>query len=225
MLISRIDILRELTVTNRWYIVADESQHATEENKGGKAIDNLIYKYRVGLSATPDNLSAQSLINKKNTKPENIIELTIREAIEEEAIRPFNYEVANYDIELIDQNNDVYKLTTDEIRDWEKIADKPESEKYDVQKKLRMSEKYVQPIFTKALSYYNVKNLKNPDQHKIMVFAPNVMSAKYCCEIINSSEGKGFADWIGSGYSGRPTEENQKIKESFQTAIFNVLFR
>jgi len=223
LLVSRAGILTELTKSCRWFVVVDESHHATEENEGGKAINGLEFKYRVGLSATPANLSAQSLINISNTDKKNAVVMNLAEAIEEQAIRPFRYDVANYDVELLDGRNELIKLTTDEIREWEGNADKIEGEKYDVQKKLRMSDRYVHQIFTKAMEYYNSWNLEFPDQHRILVFAPNVMSAKYACEIINSCEGKGFADWIGTGFYGRPTEENQQIKRSFVSGDLKCL--
>ena len=224
LLIYNLDHVRTMTQTGRWFIVIDESHHATEENKGGMAIDQLNYEYRVGLSATPGNVSGQSLINHNNTKIDNIVSMDIAEAVKEKAIRAFNYQVANYDVELIDSDNQVKKLTTDEIREWEKeTSEKMDSTKFEIQKKLRISDRYVHQIFTQALYYYNLWNQYYPDQHKIIVFAPNVITAKYACEIINSIEGKGFADWIGSGFYGRPTEENQKVKKDFSLGDLQCL--
>lgn len=217
---SRGHLLQSLLRTGNWFVCVDESHHYTDVNEFGKLIESLSAKYFLGLSATPHNQNQLAIFTK--IKESNIYEVKPKDAIKEEAIRPIIVTSADYFVDILSDGN-IITLTTEQLR--EEIDDNGVTlNQYEIKKGLRYLHKYVSILFIHAINKLDELNDhhrllyisdfgKEPYRpiHQMLIFADTVSLAEHYCKMLNDSNRKGFADWIGTGINGRKSEINKEI--------------
>jgi superfamily II DNA or RNA helicase len=229
---SRGSILHTLLSTGNWFVCVDESHHYTDVNKFGYLISELNARYFLGLSATPDNTNQLSIF--KQIPVENIYELSINEGIKEQAIRRIKTIAGDYYVDLLIDGN-VLNLTTDQLREEIKNSDSKDINKFEVKKQLRYLSKYVSPLFIKAIDKYDELILIDTDKyitingtkpnrpiHQILIFADTVLLAENYCKMINDIR-PNFANWIGTGFNGRKSKDNEKILLEYKNGLLPCL--
>lgn len=208
---KNIGFYYDLMEKGDWMIVADEAHHYSDQNTWGKAIAQLQSKVRIGLTATPSRSDNQNLVVGGGRDYD--VEVTVKEAIEQGALRPFRLEVGDYEVDLtIEGVTKAYTLG--ELQEeWDSLNVKSVSE-WEIKRRCRYSKKYIQSIFVQAYNIYNYLEILYPKQNQILVFAWSCEHAKNIAEQINSlADHPHFADWIGT--TGRTSEENDAIMARF----------
>lgn len=229
---SRGLLVHELLHTGNWFVCVDESHHYTEVNKFGKFISDIKAKYFLGLSATPDNQNQLSIF--KQIDSNNIYTLDIKQGIKEQAIRPIKAIAGDYYVDLLIDGN-VLNLTTEQLREELESNKIKDINTYEVKKQLRYLNKYVSPLFIKAIDKYDELILEDTDNyiivnkskpkrpiHQIIIFADTVLLAENYCKIINDIR-PNFANWIGTGDNGRKPVHNEKILKDYKNGLFPCL--
>jgi superfamily II DNA or RNA helicase len=184
----------------------------------------------LAVSATPD----------RTDKAEKAIEgvadvcVTLREAVEEGAIRPVTVRSSDYAIDItLKGESTPRRMSTAELH--KKLAESgADISVQEVKRELRYYSKYLYKAILDAYMMLNQLNIAQPGEHKMIAFAMGVGHAKAVCDQINGIAGKKVADWIGVQSSvtkddgssvtiGRSDKENKAILDNFKAGKFNVL--
>lgn len=231
---SQGHLIDTLVSSGRWFVCVDECHHYTFENKFGGLLDRINYGYLLGLSATPVNYQAPGYFT--GLPVSNVTTVSLSDAVREGAIRPIKYYTADYFVELMMQDGIHCTLTTSELSDMVETEGLKISQ-YETQKQLRYTDKYISPLFIKAVDLYNElidrdeaeyirQNGEPPARplHQILVFADTVSLAKNYVKLINATLGEpDFAEWVGTGDHGRNNDENFKIIERYKNGELKCL--
>lgn len=222
--------ISDLLETGRWLVAADEYHRYAKDNTWGKALSGLNSVFILAVSATPDRTdNAEKAID-----GEVDVRVTLREAVEEGAIRPVVVRSSDYAIDITLKGEDTpRRMSTAELQK-ELAASGTDISGQEVKRELRYYSKYLYKAILDAYMKLNELNTLHQGQHKMLVFAMGVGHAKSVCEQINSIAGEKIADWIGVQSTidrgdgvpvtiGRPEKENTAVLEKFKSGEFSVL--
>lgn len=189
--------------TGVWCVFADEYQKLNREDgaKWGKALEALNYSVLLGLTATPVRTDRKETVF---ASKEPDVEVSFVDAYKERAIRRVVAHVEHYFVDVVNDQGEVERITTENIDD------------YDISRDLRFTTKYYASIISSAHDCLLSKNHAHPGQHQMLVFAMNVRHAKSVSEVLNVIFGNGFSEWVGVGPDGRPSPENKKILDDYK---------
>ncbi len=223
-------LVNDLLSTGRWLVAADEFHRYAKSNTWGDAVGGLNSVFTLAVSATPGRT------DKADTAimgtPD--VRVTLREAVEEGAIRPVTVCASDYAVDLTMHGiESPQRFTTSELT--ARLAESGHDiSSAEVKRDLRYFSKYLHKALLDAWGRLDSLNQRQPGEHKMLVFALGVKHAKSICEQMNTIAGDKVADWIGVQSAvqlddgstksiGRPETENKQILDDFKSNKFNVL--
>ena len=224
------DVITDLLATGRWLVAADEFHRYAKDNTWGKSIQQLNSVFTLAVSATPDRTDK----SEKAISGTPDVQITLREAVEEGAIRPVVVRASDYAVDItLNGDSTPRRLSTAELA--KELAESgADISAQEVKKELRYYSKYLHKAISDAHGKLIELNFQNEGQHKMLVFAFGVGHAKSICEQFNDLAGAKVADWIGvqstvdkgdgtSVTTGRSEAENENVLRRFKAGDFNVL--
>jgi hypothetical protein len=222
--------VNDLLSTGRWLVAADEYHRYAKTNTWGEKVGKLNSIFTLAVSATPERTDkAETAI----MGPPDV-RVTLREAVEEGAIRPVTVCASDYRVDLTMHGMESpQRFTTSELT-AELAASGRDISSAEVKRDLRYFSKYLHKFLLDAWGRLDSLNEKQPGQHKMLIFALGVRHAKSICEQMNMIAGDNIANWIGVQSTvtcddgttktiGRPEAENKRILDDFKADKFNVL--
>lgn len=210
----------ELTKKNKWLVIADELHHLADDSTWANGFANLVYERIIGLTATPLRKDKKKLLVSKD--PDVIV--SVNDAIEENALRPFRLEVCDYEIEITCgvEGDEVMRVTLSEIEKEIKQRGYKNIQDWELKRQVRYSPKYINGLFRKALGAYYELEALYPKQNQILVFAWTCEHAKQVVTIINETvQQEGFARAIGVGINTE--DQNKQIVQDYLDNKFPCL--
>lgn len=196
----------ELMGTGRWLVFCDEYHKLRAEAAWGQAIGKLNSAVMLGLTATPLRTDGEATVF--GSRPPDV-EVSFKQAYEEKAIRGVVAHIEHYFVDVQEPDGTVHRLTTEEI------GEERSFDGYQKARDLRMTGKYLAGILSAAHDCLEVKNLRHPGQHQMLVFAMSVLHAKSVSAMLNAVYGPNFSDWIGVKPDGRTDTENAAILQRY----------
>jgi superfamily II DNA or RNA helicase len=192
-----------------WCVFADEYQKLNREDgaKWGRALEALHYSVLFGLTATPVRTDRKQTVF---ASKEPDVSVAFKDAYMEQAIRRVVAHIEHYFVD-VEMNDEIVRITTDNIED------------YDLSRELRFTTKYYASLISSAYDCLMSKNLAQPGQHQMLIFAMSVKHAQSVCDVLNLLFGNGFSEWVGVGPDGRSTTENKRILEDYKANRFRCL--
>lgn len=224
------DVITDLLASGRWLVAADEFHRYAKDNTWGKSIQSLNSVFTLAVSATPDRTDK----GEKAITGEPDVRVTLKEAVEEGAIRPVVVSASDYALDItLNGETTPRRLSTSELTQ-ELAASGADISAQEVKKELRYYSKYLHKAISDAHGKLQQLNFEEDGQHKMLVFAFGVGHAKSICEQFNDLAGEKVADWIGVQSSvskedgtsvtvGRSEPENERVLKRFKQGEFNVL--
>ena len=224
------DVITDLLATGRWLVAADEFHRYAKDNSWGQSIQQLNSVFTVAVSATPDRTDK----GEKAIAGKPDVQVTLKEAVEEGAIRPVVVCASEYAVDITFKNETTpRRLSTAELAK-ELMESGADISAQEVKKDLRYYSKYLHKTISDAHGKLQQLNFEEDGQHKMLVFAFGVKHAKSICEQFNDLAGEKVADWIGVQSSvtkddgtsetiGRAEAENEKVLSQFKRGKFSVL--
>tara|TARA_S200002703_G_scaffold158575_1_gene169311 strand:- start:527 stop:2413 length:1887 start_codon:yes stop_codon:yes gene_type:complete len=224
------EVITDLLATGRWLVAADEFHRYAKDNTWGRSIQQLNSVFTLAVSATPDRTdkSEKAITGKPD------VCVTLKEAVEEGAIRPVVVCASDYAVDItLNGETTPRRLSTAELQK-ELTESGTDISAQEVKRELRYYSKYLHKAISDAHSKLQHLNFNEDGQHKMLVFAFGVGHAKSICEQFNDLAGEKVADWIGvqstvtkedgsSTTTGRSEPENERVLASFKAGDFNVL--
>lgn len=224
------DVITDLLSTGRWLVGADEFHRYAKDNSWGRSIEQLNSVFTLAVSATPERTDKAE----KAITGEPDVRVTLKEAVEEGAIRPVVVRASEYSVDITLQGDTApRRLSTAELA--KELAETgADISAQEVKRELRYYSKYLHKAILDAWAHLNHLNNENEGQHKMLVFAMGVGHAKAVCEQFNDIAGEKVADWIGVQSTvmkddgttvviGRSEADNERTLDRFKAGDFSVL--
>jgi superfamily II DNA or RNA helicase len=206
-----------LLSNGKWFIVFDECHHLSVDGKWGQETQNFTSAVRLYLTATPMRHDGKMLSGVPRRGGANgsieivpTVEVTYREAVDEQAVRPVMVHVHHYFVDVQMPDGRIERLTTERLRD----AGVTDFSDYETKYQLRYCEKYLSSILIEAARELEARNLVSPKQHQMLVFAMTCRHAEAVSKALNGLIGPGFSDWIG--VNGRSPSENDSVLADYE---------
>lgn len=204
-----MDNVSTLLGRGRWMIVVDEYHHYGIDLPFGQAVSSLSHTFLLCMSATPYRPGQDGAFGSPD------VEVTYRNAVKQNAVKPLRGHSYNYKIDAITDENELITFTTEEIV-AEAGSNSPKSiQKMIYDRKLRWSPQYVSPLVSNPLSRMIAERVKSGYRLQAIVGAMCVSHAEMVCEQIRSAFPDLMCEWVGTGDDGKPTEENRKLLKRF----------
>lgn len=202
-------IVRDLMGTGRWMVTVDEYHHYGVEKAWGNSVSSLPCEFLLAMSATP--------YRKQNDSSFGVPDITVsyREAVEEYAVKPLRGHSYIYRLDLLDYENNIIHMTTDELKSAVGSDGSDAIENFIIERQMRWSPKYIAPLVTIPLERMINQRIKTGYRLQAIVGAMSVSHASMVCEQIKKSFPHLNVDWVGTGINGRKPEENKKIIDKF----------
>jgi superfamily II DNA or RNA helicase len=223
-------LINDLLSTGKWLLAADEYHRYAESNTWGKAVAGLNTVFTLAVSATPDRTDKAQ----KAIKGAPDVRVTLKEAVDEGAIRPVVIRTSDYAVDVTMRGQDTpQRFTTKDLT--EALAGSgADISSQEVKLELRYFSKYLHKALLDAWGRLLSLNSESNGQHKMLVFALGVGHAKSICEQMNAIAEEKVADWIGVQSTiclddgstkaiGRPEKENKAVLDAFKAGDFSVL--
>lgn len=192
-----------------WLVCCDEYHRYPVEGEWGQAIQALPSEVLMGVSGTPLRTDA-----KPTLFPKPDVEVSLRTAREEGAIRGINLHVESYALDF-SIDDDLIRLTTKNIKAQLEAYGCKDLSELEVRKRVRYHTKYISSMLTAAIETMLSKQLVKGARHQMIVFAMSVAHAKALSGTINQMNGEVLSDWVGEGPDGRGGKENSEVIDSF----------
>lgn len=203
----------QLTKTHKWFVVADEMHHYAESSSWANGFENLRYERILGMTATPLRKDKKKLLVNKDPD----VFVTVNEAIEEGALRPFRLETGDYEVQITcgyGDNEEILKMSLSDIEEEIKLKGYKDISDWELKRQVRYSSKYIGSLFRKTLEIYYQLEALYPYQNQILIFAWTCEHAKQIVQIINEViDRSDFAKAIGTGINSE--EENEQIVQDY----------
>jgi superfamily II DNA or RNA helicase len=208
---------RDLMGHGTWLVVRDECHRLREDRAWGQATAALGGKRQLNLTATPvrsDGAKSVAVPSREagdgTVTVEADVVVSIRDAIQERALRAPVGRVQHYFVDVQSADGEVRRITTDDLRE-QNVTD---FSSYETRKSLRYCRKYLSKMLIEIVQRWNEKNMYpgHENQHQALVFAMSNGHAQALTEQLNELGGDGFADWIGQD---RDEKTNDKVLNKY----------
>jgi len=202
--------IRELMKTGRWMICIDEYHHYGIEKTWGRAVIGLerlpSCGFLLAMSATPYRPGDDSAFG----RPDVVV--TYRQAVEEQAVKPFECHSYTYRVDAID-GADVVSYTTQELAD--RAGDSSPEALERVFRQMRWSPKYIDPLVDVPISRMIRERLTTGHKLQALIGAFCCSHAQLVCEQVRGMLPELSVDWVGTGTNGRSDAENRQVLARF----------
>lgn len=211
---------RLLTSKGRWMIAIDEYHHLRVGSVWGTAVSALVEHadFVLSVTATPQRTDKESTISGMTIHSK----VSYSKALEEDAIRPIRVHALDYEVDIsFDDGSDEKEVERIKLSEYESRLKEIKEEKAktmtdaEFRGKVRHHSKYVQRLLLEAFSCWQYKEMMNPGQHQMIVYAADCSHAQELSRIFNDLAGERIADWVGSGPNGRSEKTNRQILDRF----------
>lgn len=223
-----IATVHDLLSSGRWMLAADEFHRYADANSWGESLKSLAPVFTMAVSATPERTDRSN----KAIEGEADVEISLKDAVEEGAIRRVVTHVMDYTVDLTLGGEQVPERFTlsrlaETLGGSEKLQDLSQIE---IKKEIRYHSKYISEALLNAVQKLEELNTEHPGEHKMLVFALGVRHAQSICEQLQSIAPQLKADWIGtmsadqSGRQlGRSEAENETVLARFKRGEIQIL--
>jgi len=201
--------IRDMMQTGSWMVTVDEYHHYGLEKSWGEAVKSLPHAFLLAMSATPYRKDDDSAFG----APDFIV--SYRQAEKEKAVKPLKGHSYKYRLDLLDKDNNIIHMTTDEFINAVGSASPDKIEKFKLERSMRWSPKYVSPLVAYPIERMIRQRMDTGHKLQAIVGAMCVSHAKLVCEQLKSMFPELAIDWVGTGIDGRDDNINRKIIHSF----------
>jgi superfamily II DNA or RNA helicase len=202
-----MDNVFTLMQKGRWMVVVDEYHHYGVDKEWGAAVNSLSFDFLLCMSATPYRPKDDGAFGKPT------IEVSYRQAVEEQAVKELQGHAYHYKIDAIDSEGELISMTTEEMVAMAGGNSQEKIEK--LTKTMRFSPKYISPLVTNPIDRMLRDRLRTGHQLQAVVGCMSVSHAQLVYEQIRSTFPHLNVAWVGTGTNGRPQEENAAIIKAF----------
>ena len=227
-----LGFLQELTDTAggryRWGCVRDEVHHLPMDGRWAELSDttSLPRFYTLSMSATPVRTDRKVLRGVPARQLDDgtwtyaaTVEVSIKQALEEGAIRPPTGHIAHYFIDAETADGQQIRITTESLA-AEGVTD---FSSYEAKRGLRYNGAFLSSLIVEATSGLEGALLRQPGEHQMLVFAMSCAHAEFLCrDYFNDPEvgEPGSADWVGVT---RSTAQNDGVLQRFKAGELKIL--
>ena len=207
---STLEAIQEITGGKRCLLVIDEYHHYGVDAAWTREVTKIKHVAFLAMSATPDRKGEQPLFGAPH------ISISYADAIDEGAVKPLNLHAYNYRIDFTSKaTGEVTSFTIAEL--MAEAGDAPEQiEKWAAAKGARWTPKYVSPLITHPIERLIALYADHGFRAQMIVYALCCSHARVVCEQVRSLVPQNMSvDWVGTGPSGRPDDENTEILRRF----------
>ena len=207
-------LVTELMQNGDWMIAIDEHHHVGNAKAWGKTIKHLKdlpgCRFMLAMSATPDRPDEDGAFGVPD------YQVSYREAATEGDVKRLHAFSYVYRLDLIDEDNLVHTMTTDDLANLAGGNDPDKIEKMTVDRKMRWSPKYVSPLVSTPIERMLGSRTKSGGLPlQALITCMGVSHAKLVCEQVKSMYPDLRIDWVGTGMYGRSDQENREIIKKF----------
>lgn len=216
----------DLMHTGKWLVVRDECHRLREDRAWGQQTAALGGKRLLNLTATPvrsDGASSVAVPERAAGDGTKTVEadvvISIRDAIEERALRQPIGHVQHYFVDVQSDDGEVVRITTESLRDGVPVDHQTQERVHDLQdyearRQLRYCRKYLSKMLLSIHQRWLEKNMQpgHENQHQVLVFAMTTDHARALTDQLNDIAGQRFADWIGVS---RDKKINDKVLNEY----------
>ena len=207
------DTLLQLLRTGSFMLAADEYHHYAEGFDWGESIKRIMNAatFTLATSATPD----RDFVNTVFGDPNKIVSVSFRDALDEvpPALKNMSVTHYHYHVEMLDRDDDVVTFTTDQLREC--AGDASRVSKWETQKELRYSGRYIMPVLLRPLTRLVSRRLKTGQPLQCLIRAMSCNHAQMLYKQVKEIAEGLTVDWIGTGINGRTEQENDEVKRRF----------
>lgn len=223
-----IATVHDLLATGKWLLAADEFHRYADANSWGEALKSLAPVFTLAVSATPERTDRSI----KAIEGDADVEICLKDAVEEGAIRRVVTHVMDYTVDLTlggEQVPERFTLSrlSETLGGSERLQDLSQIE---VKKEVRYHSKYISEALLNAVQKLEELNVEHAGEHKMLVFALGVRHAQSICEQLQSIAPQLKADWIGTMSAdqtgrqlGRNEAENETVLARFKRGEIQIL--
>ena len=214
----KLESLLKLLKLHNFALFLDEYHHLASDSSRGKRIAKAVEAsvFAVYMSATPVRTDKNSTI----AGSEIDIQITRKEALIEDAIRPIKVHAMEYQIDIsFDNERDIHSVTLSQYEEeLEQLRREHGKNMTDAQfrSKVRHHSKYISTVIPHVVNLYNRKERDYPGLNQIIVYAENCQHAQ---QLVNDFRKFGLdsdqVDWVGTGPNGRGSKENSDVLDRF----------
>lgn len=209
---KNLGFLNDLMSTGKWMFGVDEAHHYAHLMAWGKALLQIRAARTITLSGTPRRRDG-----KYGVFGEPHIRVTLRQAREEMAIKKVVSHVEHYFVDVEDKDGNRLRLTTESLREEDDFST------YEKRRSLRYDSGYCCSMLSNAASTLIAKQLRDPEQHRMLVYAMSCKHAKFVAEQFAALPFDLRVDWIGTGPDGREERANDAAITAFKQGELDVL--
>jgi superfamily II DNA or RNA helicase len=194
-----LQLLRVGSGKMRWMLAADEYHHYATEQDWGQSLNRLreFCTFTIATSATPDRNGNPTIFG----DPKIVVQY--EDGVREKALKAPRVHM---------RDGTITRYTTDDLRNKQLDGGLSRFEEKQV---LRYSAKYYHPLVTHPVSrLLSLRDLTGRPL-QMLIKAMSCLHAAMLCEQIKELAPSLVVEWVGTGLSGRPTIENERIIEAF----------
>lgn len=203
-------LVDDLLQIGDWLVVIDEHHHVGDGKAWGRTIKHLRdlpgCKFMLAMSATPDRPDEDGPFG----EPE--INVLYRVAAKEGDVKPLRGHSYVYRLDASSEGGELFSMTTDELANEAGGFDSDKIEKLMIDRKMRLSPKYVSPLVSVPIERLLVERVNhNQMPLQLLITCMFVSHAKLVYEQVRSMYPQLRIDWVGTGKYGRSDEDNKKV--------------
>lgn len=205
--------VQELMQTGLWFLYIDEHHHFGDDegiaNAWTEKLKTLNYSALLAMSATPNRHDGTDHF------PDPDISETYKNAAKEGYVKTLSLDAYHYTIDAVTIDGQVFKFTTEELRDAAQSESPDAIDAYLTSKKMRFSPKYVSPLVmfpVDRLIDLRARGIKS----QMLIQAMSCSHARVIFDQVKAQLPENIkVDWVGTGPSGRLQEENDDVLKRF----------
>jgi superfamily II DNA or RNA helicase len=197
-----------LLQTGQWMVCIDEYHHYGIDRSWGRAALALNRAFLLCMSATPSRPDDDSAFGNPD------IQITYRDANDEEAVKPLKGYSYNYRMDF-ESDGETVSCTTKDLTEMAG-GDTPEKiERFTIKRRMRWSPDYISPLVSNPIERMQRERIQSGHKLQALIVAMCVSHAKLVCEQIQAAYPELMVDWVGTGEDGRSSEINRAVLERF----------
>ena len=209
-----VDALSDLMQTGKWMVIVDEHHHYGDDKLStswASRVKQIPHQALLAMSATPQRKDDISPFGKPQ------INVTYREALEEEAVKRLSLHAYDYRVDaIVTGSGEVVQFTTHELFESAGSDDPADIDKWLSSRSMKWSPRYISPLIMYPVARINSRFAVDGLRTQMIVQALSCLHAKTVCEQIRSLLGEDIkVDWVGTGPNGRTDAENEDVLQRF----------
>lgn len=198
-----------LTESGRWFVVVDEHHHYGDDGQWADCIKRLPSAALLAMSATPNRHDGTDFF------PDPSIVETYYAASKQGFVKKLSLHAYEYSVDAVTVDGRVVPFTTADIVEQSGSDSPDDIDRFMAARKMRWSPKYISPLVTFPLDriiHLRTANIRS----QMLIQAMSCSHARMVCEQVKALIPEYMSvDWVGTGPSGRTSQENEEVLEKF----------